>query len=256
MPVLALLLLLAPDRPAYEIRYRFEKGMVCEDRSVSRARLRLFAGANAMVFDQSPERVLRRTVLEVDGEGRLVAERVEVEKFLFHLKESPDQPAGTKPFKSHGKTFVWRSDGGTWRLLEGDEDVTKSYPRLVEVLRNWGDARLPKRRVAVGDTWEVGAAEFLKNVGQPVPEGIEGRCVFTLESVDGDGVARITFRFKRLHRDKAATFTGDQKGVWLFDVRRGRNLEFSMEGTLIVEGKRRGDGKVSMKRTLTYPSAS
>jgi hypothetical protein len=147
---------------------------------------------------------------------------------------------------------VWRQkDKGGWGLFGEKGEVTDKHPQLVQRLRNWRDARLPKKRVRVGSTWEVSAARFLEAVGQPVPPKAEGRAVFRLEAVEGD-VARITFTFNESHPEDLRMFKAKETGVWLFDLKRGRDVSLEMKGILEIDDGQTGSGKFRMRRTVTY----
>ena len=248
------LVLLAPEPPPVELKYRFAKGDICVDATERSLQLRLFAGTAITKFHVDSERSLRRTVLEVDDEGEVASERVQVEKFLHVVKEHPEQEAATQPYACHGKNYVWkRKRRGGFGLFDEGGEVTPKHPQLVECLQPWRAARLPSRPVRPGDTWEVSAADFLRAAGQTVPKEVEGKCVFRLESVDGDGVARITFEFGHSQREEnGRLLTGKNRGEWRFDTKRGRDLEFSMEGELRVDEGEGGDGSFRFRRVLTW----
>lgn len=254
MAPLLFLVLLAPEPPAVELQYRFAKGDTLLDATHRTLKLRRFAGTAILRVHIESERVLRRTVLEVDDRGRVVSERVEVEKFLHVVKEHPEHEPKTEPYPCHGKSFVWRRKrGGEFGLFDREGEVTRKHPDLVACLRPWRDARLPGRPVRPGESWKVGAAEFLRAAGQTAPEGVEGEAVFRLESVDRDGVARIAFTLGQAWKDEIGrALAGTGSGEWRFDTRRGRDLEFLMEGELRVDGGEGGDGSFSLRRTVTW----
>lgn len=256
MPALLLILLVvaAPDEEKakkYEIAYRFEKGVSYTDRSTRVLKLDVYGGKELARFHVESEQLIRRTVIEVDDDGRPTLERVEVLANTHTTKESPEREPGVDKLASHGRSFVWRKQRGKWGLFDDKGDVTAKHPQLVQRLRNWRDARLPGRPVAVGATWEVSAADFLTAVGQPVPPGIKGRAVFKLEAVE-DGVARITLSFKATYPDGGATVVAEETGTWRFDVERGRELTLDVRGILEIDEGKMGSGKFAVKREVTY----
>jgi hypothetical protein len=180
-----------------------------------------------------------------------VHERVEVKRMVITVKEAPDQEPGSKTGTPHGKTFVWKKLRRRWGLFDAKGEVTDDYPALVKRLKNWREARLPSRAVAVGDSWEVSAATFLETVNQPIPKGVAGRAIFKLNEVK-DGVASIGFLFRMTYRDGDHLFTGTQKGTWRFDIARGRDLDLEMTGQLDVDEGKSGDGRFKMKRAVTW----
>jgi hypothetical protein len=228
--------------------------MVYEDAAARHVRLELVEHGRVLRFDTEDDHLVRRTVLEVGADGLPSAERVEVVKFVVKVNEDPaPEKQGVKENAAHGKTFVWRRRGkeDAYALYEEDDDVTEKHPRLVERLRAWRAARLPGKPVAVGMTWEVPAREFLEATGQTVPPGLEGSAVFTLEEVK-DGVARISFEFKSRLRERGREIAGVQKGTWLVDLPKGRELSVELDGSMQFEGANVGAGKFTMRRTVTY----
>jgi hypothetical protein len=246
------LLLLAPEG-THEIKLRFEKGMVYEDAATRRVKLTLTQHGKSIRFDREDDYHVRRTVLEVGTGGLPEMERVEVLKFASKTNEWPDQEPGVKENPAQGKSFVWRKkkDGGEWALYADDKDVTEEHPRLVERLLNWRAARVPGKPVAIGATWEVPAQAFLEATGQQVPPGLEGSAVYKLEEVE-DGIARISFEFKSLLREQGRDLAGIQRGTWLLDVAKGRELSLESEGSMEIDGGKQGFGTFEMKRTITY----
>jgi len=247
------LLLLAPEG-THEIKLRFEKGMVYEDVARRRVKLTLTQHDKSIRFDREDDYHVRRTVLEVGDDGLPAMERVEVLKFATKTNEWPDEEPGVKAKAAEGKSFVWRrkkKGADEWALYAHDHDVTEDHPRLVERLLNWRAARLPGKPVAVGATWEVSAKAFLEATGQQVPPGLEGSAVYKLEEVK-DGVARISFEFKSLLHEQGRDVTGVQRGIWLLDVAKGRDLELQSKGSLEIDGGKQGFGTFEMKRTITY----
>ena len=233
-----LLVLAAPDS-AVDLKYKTTPGVTFRDATIKTSKLRLFSGTRIVKYHVVIERVVDRTVL--DG-GR---ERIFVAKFVKRTIESPTEKAGEKPVPGHGMTFIWK-DG---KLYDGEGDVTKKFTSLVESLKTPRDVRLPGKPVAVGDSWKVGAADFMRASGQKVGKGVEGETVFTLQAVE-NGVARIAFEGKRTQKERGRTISGSDRGVWLFDVRQGRDREFKMDGKIVV-GQRGGDGTLKMTRTVT-----
>jgi hypothetical protein len=259
MPLLLLILLVVAgpeEKPkTFELAYRFEKGLSYTDRTTRTFKLDMYGGKELAQFHVESEQVIRRTVVEVDGHGRPTLERVEVLVNTHTTKKAPNEELGVKKFPSHGKSFVWRKLKGKWGLYDAKGEVTKEHPQLVQRLRNWRDARLPGRPVAIGSTWEVAAAAFMEAVGQPVPPGVTGRALFKLEAVE-DGVARISFSFKETHPDNGATVVADETGTWRFDLKRGRDLSLEARGILEIDKGDVGSGKFGMKREVTYAGDS
>lgn len=252
MPILALLLLLAPEGTV-ELKLRFEKGMVYEDASTSRVKLRLTEQKKLVRFDVEADILIRRTVLEVGTDGLPSAEKVEVVRFAKKVHEAPDREAATESNPAEGKTFLWRrrekEDG--YALFADDAEVTAEHPRLAERLLSWRAKRMPEKPVAIGATWEVAASEFLAATGQPVPPDLQGVAVFKLEEVK-ENVARISFEVKSSCREGGRDLTGVQRGTWLFDIARGREISLEAAGSMEFDRLERGDGSFKMTRTLTY----
>jgi len=247
---LCLLVLLAPEQ-SYELKYRHEKGATYRDAAIKSIQLTLFANGRLIKYDVETQYDIERTVIEADREGPEV-ERIVVRKFVQIVRKSPEgKKEGTKAFKSQGKTFVWRREKKTWGLYDNEGEVTKKYPNLVVLLRDWRAARLPKTAVAVGHTWEVSAKTFLETVGQQVPPEIAGKATFLLVAVK-DGVAKIAIEFKSSWRHQKSVLGGTQKGTWLFDLKRGRDIEVTMEGGIEVDNGKGGYGKFRSHRAVTY----
>ena len=246
---LCLLVLLAPEQ-SYELKYRHEKGVTYRDAAIKAIQLTLFANGRLIKYDVETQYDIERTVIEADSEGPEV-ERIVVRKFVQVVRKAPEEKEGTKPFKSHGKTFVWRREKKEWGLHDAEGDVTKKYPNLVVLLRDWRAARLPKKPVAVGDTWEVSAKTFLETVGQQVPPQVEGKATFRLAAVT-DGVAKITIEYKSSWRDKKSVLGGTQTGTWHFHLKRGYDIEVRMEGGIEVDNGKGGYGKFKSHRAVTY----
>ncbi|MHC4729374.1 MAG: hypothetical protein ACYS6Z_02135 [Planctomycetota bacterium] len=246
---LCLLVLLAPEQ-TYELKYRHEKGATYRDAAIKSIQLTLFAAGRLVKFDAETQYDIERTVIKADSEGPEV-ERIVVRKFVQIVRASPEGEEGTKQFKSHGKTFVWRREKKTWGLYDGEGEVTKKYANLVVLLQDWRAARLPKKPVAVGDTWEVSAKTFLETVGQQVPPQVAGKATFRLAAVK-DGVAKIAIEFKSSWRNQGSVLGGTQKGTWVFDLKRGRDIEVTMEGGIEVDNGKGGYGKFRSHRAVTY----
>lgn len=247
---LLFVLLLAPEE-AHEIKYSFTEKMSYQDESSRTMKMELYSGGKRVKFDYASRYVMQHTVLEVDH-GKLVAERVKVDVLTVTILASPTEPEGKKAGKSQGRTFVWRKirDKG-WRLFDEEGDVTLKYPHVVERLTSSRDARLPKKPIVVGGSWKVPAKDFLEAAGQKVPPEVAGAAVFTLEEIK-NGVAKIVYEFKYSYRERGRVLAGTQKGTWLFDLKRGRDLSFDMKGTLDVDNSKEGLGIFTRRRTVTY----
>jgi hypothetical protein len=246
---LALLLVLLPETHA--LRYRFEKGMCYEETTTRAFELtQEDAGKKQRIASSSLE-TLRRTILEVDETAHPTIERVEVVAFSRTIEEHPAEAPGTVADAAEGKTFVWRRLDERWGLFDGKREVTNVHARLVDRLKNWRDARMPRAPVAVGDTWEVAAPTYLATLGQPVPSEIDGVAVFKLERVE-NGVATVSFRFVGKTVVAGESQEWEQKGWIRFDVARGRDLESEASGTVRVSGPRGGRGTFEMRRKVVY----
>jgi len=243
-------------RGAVRLAYEYEKGLSYVDEARAAITLDMFVKGQHIAFEVENRKALKRTVLEVGDDGRPVIERVEVQRFVHEVKKHPREDVGERRAPSQGRTFVWRRKprGDEWALYDGKGDVTAKHPQLVAKLRNWREARLPEEPVAPGDTWEVSAASFLRAVGQPVPEGVTGKATFTLDRIR-DGIAHISFRFENTYRDGESVLQGWNKGVWRFDVERGRDLSLRMKGRLEIDGGDGGSGRFEMTREVTYGGA-
>ncbi len=244
--ILALLLLLAPEGTV-ELKLRFEEGMVYEETSKRQVKFRSIVEGRLSRFDKGDEVVVRRTVLAVGEDGLPVEESVEVVKSVATVNEASDDKTGSTARPSQGRTFTWRKG----RLFEGKKDVSEEHKDIVQRLSSRGAVRLPKGPVAVGATWEVEAREFEESDGRAAPEGIEGKAVFKLEEVK-DGVARISFEIKLSYSQGGRVFSNVGKGVWLFDVKSGRELRLEGEGKVEVDEARGGFGTQKTLREITY----
>jgi hypothetical protein len=251
MAPLLLALLLAPE-PTFDLKLRFEKGMAWEETSSRRVTLKLISDNHVLRFDQEDECVMRRTVVEVGEDGAPARVTVEVVKSVKKVNESPDDKTGATERPSQGKTFSWRrGKDGTFRLYEGEKDVTDAHPDVAQRLTSRSALRLPPGPVAVGGTWEVPARAFEESEGRAAPEGLDGKAVFRLEEVK-DGVARVTFELKLSYPERGRIVTNAAKGVWLIDVENGRELKLEGEGKLEIDDARGGFGTQRTSRALTY----
>lgn len=242
-----ILLAAAPD--AVELRYRFARDTAYVETTTRSFRLEGEREGKKVLFDVSSEETLERTVLETDETEHPTRERVKVVKFARDVKSSPDEKTGARSDACEGGTFEWRRLEERWGLFDGDLEVTAKHARLVDRLKNWRDARLPRGAVAVGATWEVDAVRFLETAGQPVPPGVTGEAVFRLEGIEGD-IASIRFTFEAKARIEGVEQTWRQKGTFRFDAKKGRELEFTADGTVSIDGG--GQGTVKSRRVVDY----
>lgn len=249
--LVALLLVVCAPGEGHVLKYRFEKGMVYEDRTLRSTKFERNDAGRRLVFDVESEEVLRRTILETDRTDHPTIERVEVLTFTRTTNDHPEEEAGTVKLPSQGNTFVWRRMEKRWRLFDKAGEVTGRHPVLVERLKNWRDARLPKKAVKVGDTWEISAKAFLETVGARVPADVEGRGVFRLEGVEG-AVATIKFEYHYAWRTGGELVSAGQTGTWRFDLEKGRDLSLESEGKVKFDNGRSGSGTFRTIRTVTY----
>ena len=148
--------------------------------------------------------------------------------------------------------FVWRRMKTTWKLFDAkDQDVTDRFKKLVNRLKNWRDARLPKKAVAVGQKWEVTMETFLRTSGQPPPKDVEGVAAFKLDSLE-KGLAQISFTASGSDRAAGAVRRYRAKGNWKFDATRGRDIELQSEGTVEIAGEKGFKGTMTIHRTVSY----
>jgi hypothetical protein len=250
MVPLLLALLLSPDS-THELKLRFEKGMVYEEATTRRIKLRLIEQNRVAKFDVEEECHFRRTVLAVGEDGLPSEERIEVLRFAKKIHERPDGEAGSETNPAEKKTFLWKRSGEGYVLMAGDKDVTEEHPRLAERLLSYRAKRMPEKPVAVGETWEVPAGAFLESTGQTVPPGLEGAAVFKLEEVK-DGIARVSFEVKSGYKERGRGIAGVQKGTWLLDIARGQEVSLEAEGSMEFDRLEAGDGSLRMTRALTY----
>lgn len=252
---LMLILLLAPEKDAaktYKLEYVFRKGDAYSDRTTREFKMEFIKGKALVRWDLTSTEVFERTILEVK-QKRPEIERVIVREFIKNTKKSPDQRlVGEEKSSATGGTFVWRRVGERWGLFGQRSEVTSRYGDVVSRLKNWRDARLPTKRVKVGEKWVVPADKYLETTGQPVPPGTEGRIAFTLEKVDANGVATIRIDGVWSYRNLGSKYVVKQKGEWLFDIKRGRDLSLTASGELDVSGAQEGKGKLQMKREVTW----
>lgn len=251
--LLAGILLVATPPQAYSFAYRFEKGLSYVDAQQRTMTTEIYANGKQMRWKAMFESRVKRTILSVDETAHPSAERVEVERFRVIMKENPEQEKlGEKPLPCEGKSFVWRRLEKRWGLFLNDRDVTDGHKELVDQLKNWRDARLPRGPVTVGQEWQVPPQDFMETAGLKVPKGLEGVAAFKLDGVEG-AVAEISFEFRFSSRQGGGRQTGVERGRWRFDHEKGRDLSFEMEGTIQVDGGRGGKGEIAMVRTVTYP---
>ncbi len=232
------------------LRYRFQKGLVYEDRTERAFYMKAVdaESGKTAIWDLTSEEVLRRTVIAVDETEHPTMERVEVLKFSRTITAMPNRRPGVVPDPAAGKTFLWRLTKKGWRLYNKSErDVTDAYTRLVARLKNWRDARLPEKPIAVGGTWSVPYATFLRTSGSAVPDGVKGLVRFKLESVK-DGRAKITFSIVGEETGNKHTF----HGIWMFDSKNGRDLSLENTGKIESADGKTGKGNARSKRTITY----
>ena len=255
---LAFLLLAAPSSAEEPFRYRFEKWLVYDDVTVRTFYLtpnkKPKKGEKAHVVDVSSKEVLRRTILKVDKTHHPMIERVEVIQFDRTVVDTPDTSMrkGTSQDPSVGRTFIWRRMKTTWKLFDQkDEDVTAKFKRLVNRLKNWRDARLPTKAVAVGGKWEVPMETFLRTSGQPPPKDVGGVAAFKLDSLE-KGLAQISFTASGNDTADGAVRTYRLRGRWKFDTTRGRDVELQSEGTVEIAGEKGGKGTMTVHRTVSY----
>lgn len=244
--VLLSLLLLAPE--THTLRLQFTKGMCWEETTIRSAFFSVKVKEETKKWDRRTEETLVRSVLEVDKSGHPTAEVVKVVKFATDVRASPaENEVGVTSDECEGKTFTWRRLEDRWGLFEGDTEVTPRHPRLVDRLKTWTDARLPKSAVAVGETWAVDARDYLETAGYPAVPEVKGAAGFKLKEV-ADGVATIGIDFEAVVTNQGQAQTWRQAGTLRFDVARGRDLAFEVSGT--VTGA--GEGEMKVLRTLTY----
>lgn len=256
MPLLlALLLLLAPEK-TYKIEYRFKKGDDYTDTTTREFKMEMIQGNSLASYDYRSKETMRRQIQEVK-ERRPDIERVTIKEFTREVKKSPIQKeVGVVKNKAIGAIFIWRRVGERWGLFGQRSEVTERHPEVVNRLKNWRDARLPKKAVKIGDAWEVPARDFLETAGQPVPPKTSGSIEFKLKQVDANGIGKIEFRGIWMYRTAQSKFVVEQTGTWRFDIKNGRDLELVSKGKLDISGFQEGSGKLEMKRVVAWEKAA
>ena len=255
MPLLlALLLLLAPEK-TYKIEYRFRKGDEYTDATTREFKMEIIQGKALAAFHIQSKETLLRQIQEVKDK-RPEIERVTIKDFTRDVKKSPVQKeVGAIKNTAIGAIFVWRRVGERWGLFGQRSELTERHPDIVNRLKNWRDARLPKKPVKVGEAWEVSARDFLETAGQPVPPKTSGSIEFKLKEVDANGVGKIEFRGIWMYRTAQSKYVVEQEGTWLFDIKNGRDLELKSVGKLDISGFEEGAGTLEMKRVVTWKKA-
>jgi len=249
--LLALLLLFAPEK-TYKIEYRFRKGDEYLDSTTRLFKMELIQGKSLVSFHIESTETMKRQIQEVK-DGRPDIERVTIKDFTREVKKSPVQKeVGAVKNKAIGAIFIWRRVGERWGLFGQRSELTERHPDIVNRLKNWRDARLPKKPVKIGDTWKVSAKDFLEASGQPVPPNTAGDIEFKLAAVDKDGVGKIEFRGMWMYRTQDSKFVVEQTGTWMFDTVRGRDLSLTSTGNLDISGGQEGKGALEMKRVVTW----
>ena len=248
---LACLLLLAPEE-AWDLKYKFTKGMSYEDVQTRVFELEVTEAGRRFVWHNLRNIHMRRTILEVDDTAHPKSERVHVIAYNLDVKASPkDEELGIKREPSEGKTFIWKRLKKRWGLFDDTGEVTVSYRALVEHLKNWRDQRLPKKPIALGKSWEIPPKKFLQTAGLKVPPDVKGVARFKLQKVVR-GIATIPFELRYQFTDSNRQLNVEQKGVWEFDAKRGRDLSFTVDGSLLINNGDSGKGKIVMRRKVTY----
>jgi len=254
-PLLALLVFVFPqaDAKTHKLAYSFRKGDEYVDSTKRAVKLEIIQGKSLAVFDIRSKEVLVRKILET-RKGKPEIENVVVREFTRETKKHPEQAEiGEKKSGAIGRTFVWRRvNDERWGLFGRRAEETNRFRPVVERLKNWRDARLPDEPVAVGGSWKVPIKEYLSTVGQEIPEGATGNIEFKLASVDGDGVAKITFGGVWTYMQPGTRVVVTQKGEWIFDTRKGRDLKISATGEIDMSGAEEGKGTLSMERVVEW----
>ncbi|MHC4930694.1 MAG: hypothetical protein ACYTGV_00675 [Planctomycetota bacterium] len=249
---LALVALLPPEKKAVELKYRFEKGLKYREIQKRQVETEVFTKDGTVKEKLAFEVDITRTILESDPTSHPMSERVEVRIFRRNILSTPSGKTGPRPYACEGKTFVWRRLKERWGLFRDKEEVTVRHTQLVEHLKNWRDARLPKQAVGPGDTWQVNAADFLRTAGLKVPENVTGMALYKLEKIE-DGIARISFHIRFQHLTQGYQTVVDTDGKWSFDVAKGRDLDSSLDGVIQLNQGKTGKGKVTIARSVSYP---
>jgi len=253
--VALLLLLLAPqdETKTYKLEYRFDKGDKYTDSTKRAYKLEIIQGRSLSVFEMESNEVLVRTIEEAE-DHRPTIENVWVKDFTTKTIKHPEQDQiGEKKSDAIGRVLVWRRvNKERWGLFGRRAEETTRFRPVVERLKNWRDARLPKEPVKVGGTWKIPIAEYLATVGQGVPKGAEGNIEFKLVSVDENDVAKISIKGVWTYSENGARVVVTQDGEWLFDVKRGRDLKLSATGEIDMSGAAEGKGKLRMERVVEW----
>jgi len=252
--LLAILLALLAVPRGYELQYRFSKGMAYVDKQQRDFSLETYVEGRTLRWEISLEVDLKRTILEVDDTEHPRVERVAVTKFRRITHKAPEENAklGANPEACEGRTFVWRRLKRRWGLFDKSGEVTKDHDMLVEHLKNWRDGRLPDRALTRGESWEISPRRFLQTAGFKVPEGVQGIAQFTLKDVTAEGVATIPFEFSFSYKEMGNRMSVAEKGTWRFDITRGRDVDFEMNGLIEVNSGKTGKGAIRLTRTITY----
>ena len=250
---LLLLLLASQDAKTYKLEYRFKKGDEYTDTTKRSIKLEIIRGQSLAIFDISSDEQLVRKVMEAD-KGKPLIENVVVKQFTRKTAKHPEQKEiGEKKSGAIGRTFVWRRiNDERWGLFGRRAEETERFKPVVERLKNWRDSRLPKKAVKVGDTWKIPIKDYLSTTGQVIPKGAEGNIEFKLESVDEKGVGRISFGGVWTYTDPGSRVIVTQKGSWLFDTKRGRDLEIKATGEIDMTGDQEGKGTLKMERVVKW----
>ncbi len=248
-----LLLLQTADTKTYKLEYRFRKGDEYTDSTTRLIKLEIIRGKSLAVFDIRSKEVLVRKVEDAD-KGKPLIENVVVKEFTRETKKHPEQDQlGEETSGAIGRTFVWRRvNDERWGLFGRRAEETARFKPVVERLKNWRDSRLPKTAVKVGETWKIPIKDFLSTTGQTIPKGAEGNIEFKLEGVDDKGVGKITFGGVWTYSDPGARVIVTQKGSWLFDIKRGRDLEIKATGKIDMTGDQEGKGTLKMERMVKW----
>jgi hypothetical protein len=252
LAAVALIALVPPEKKAVELNYRFEKGLKYREVQKRQVDTEVYTKDGTVKEKLAFEVDITRTILESDRTHHPMSERVEVHIFRRVILATPDGKTGATPYACEGKTFVWTRLKERWGLFQESEEVTVRHTQLVEHLKNWRDARLPKKAVAPGDTWQVKAAEFLRTAGLKVPDNVTGMALYKLEKIE-NGIARISFHIRFQHLTQVYETVVDTDGKWSFDVANGRDLDSSLDGVIQLNEGKTGKGKVTITRRVTYP---
>ncbi|MHC4224020.1 MAG: hypothetical protein ACYSUN_08525 [Planctomycetota bacterium] len=253
LAAVVLVALVPPEKKAVELKYRFEKGLKYREVQRRQVETEVFTKDGTVREKLAFEVDITRTILESDRNSHPMSERVEVRVFRRNILSTPSGQTGPRPYACEGKTFVWKRLKERWGLFGDSEEVTVRHTQLVEHLKNWRDARLPKQAVGPGDTWQVKAAQFLRTAGLKVPDNVTGMALYKLDKIEDKGIARISFRIRFQHLTQGYETVVDTDGKWSFDVGKGRDLESSLDGIIQLNKGKTGKGKVTITRKVSYP---